>query len=159
MKIIGLLTVLILLSGCSLFRPAKKTEESSLYTERISRPQTERQLQRGELVLALYDSTESSREISQLRQVLDKQKIKLKIIRLSDRDGVSALVRSGRADLMAGAFTREEILSRHLLPVLSYTSPDGKKQFCLAVRHDDHILENLLNTADDPEKTEERKEP
>ena len=130
MKIIGLLTVLILLSGCFLFRPAGKNEACSIYTERISRPRTERQLQREELVLALHDSRESSREVSQLRQVLDKEKIKLKIIRLSDRDHLSSLVRSGRADVMAGAFTTKEIRSLHLLPVLSYNSSDGKKQFC-----------------------------
>ena len=159
MKIIGLLTVLILMSGCFLFRPAGKTHESSIYTERVSRPRTERQLQRKELVLALYDSTESSGDISRLRQVLDKEKIRLKVIRLSDRDRLSALVRSGRADVMAGSFTPKEIRSRHLLPVLSYKSPDGKNQFCFAVRHDDLMLEKLLGAAADPETTEERKKP
>ena len=159
MKIIGLLTVLILLSGCFLFSPAGKDGEDSTYTERISRPRTERQLQREELVLALHNSIESSGEVNRLRQVLDKEKIKLKIIVLPDRDLLSSLVRSGRADVMAGAFTREEICSLHLLPVLSYQSSDKKNQFCFAVRHDDHILETLLGAAADPETTEERKDP
>lgn len=159
MKIIGLLTVLILLSGCFLFRPTEKNEDSSTYTERISRPQTERQLQRRELVLALHDSTESSGAVNRLHQVLDKEKIRLKVIRLSDRDRLSALVRSGRADVMAGNFTEKEIRSLHLLPVLSYPSPDGKKQFCFAVRHDDQMLEKLLGAAADTETTEERKKP
>ena len=159
MKIIGLLTVLILLNGCFLFRPAGNNGENSLYTERISRPQTERQLQREELVLAVPDSSESSREIGLLRQVLEKEKIRLKVIRLSDRDRLSALVRSGRADVMAGAFTPKEIRSMHLLPVLSYKSSDGKNQFCFAVRHDDHILENLLGAAADSGKTAKREKP
>ena len=159
MRIFGLLTVLILLSGCFLFRPAGENGESSIYTERISRPQTARQFQRKELVLALHDSLESSREISQLRQVLDKEKIKLKVIRLSDRDRLSALVRSGRADVMAGAFSKKEIRSMHLLPVLSYKSSDGKKHFCFAVRHDDQMLETLLGAAAGSETTEEREKP
>ena len=64
MRIFGLLTVLILLSGCFLFRPAGKTHESSIYTERVSRPRTERQLQRKELVLALHDRIDSGGEIN-----------------------------------------------------------------------------------------------
>ena len=158
MRIFGLLTVLLLLNGCFLFRPAEKTDNGALYTERVSQPRTERQLERRELVLAIHDSIESSWEITQLRQVLDREKIRLKIILLSDRDGLSALVRSGRADVMAGTFTRKEIRSLHLLPVLPYTGSDGKSQYCFAVRHDDQLLENLLGTAASG-TTEERKQP
>ena len=157
MRIIGLLAVLILLNGCFLFRPAEKTDNGAMYTERVSQPRTERQLERRELVLAVHDSIESRREITQLRQVLDREKIRLKIILLSDRDGLSALVRSGRADVMAGTFTRKEIRSLHLLPVLPYTGSDGKSQYCFAVRHDDQLLGNLLGTASGT--TEERKQP
>ena len=71
MRIIGLLAVLLLLNGCFLFRPAEKTDNGVLYTERVSRPRTERQLERKELVLAVHDSIESSWEITQLRQVLE----------------------------------------------------------------------------------------
>jgi len=158
MRIIGLLAVLALLNGCFLFRPAEKTADGALYTERVSRPRTERQLEREELVLVLHDSIESSWEITQLRQVLDREKIRLKVIRLSDRDGLSPLVRSGRADVMAGTFTQKEIRSLHLLPVLPYTGSDGKSQYCFAVRHDDQLLETLLGTAASG-TTEERKQP
>lgn len=159
MRIIGLLAVLALLNGCFWFRPAEKTDNGVLYTERVSRPRTERQLERGELVLALHDSIESSWEITRLREVLDREKIRLKIILLSDRDGLSALVRSGRADVMAGTFTRKEIRSLHLLPVLPYTGSDGKSQYCFAVRHDDQLLENLLGTEAASGTTEERNQP
>ena len=64
MRIFGLLAVLILLNGCFLFRPAEKTDNGALYTERVSRPRTERQLERRELVLAVHDSIESSWEIT-----------------------------------------------------------------------------------------------
>ena len=158
MRIIGLLAVLLLLNGCFLFRPAEKTDNGILYTERVSQPRTERQLERRELVLAVHDSIESSWEITQLRQVLDREKIRLKIILLSDRDSLSALVRSGRADVMAGTFTQKEIRSFHLLPVLPYTGSDGKSQYCFAVRHDDQLLETLLGTAASG-TTEERKQP
>ena len=159
MRILGLLAVLFLLNGCFLFRPAEKTDDGALYTERVSQPRTERQLERKELVLALHDSIESSWEITQIRQVLDREKIRLKIIRLSDRDGLSALVRSGRVDVMAGTFTQKEIRSLHLLPVLPYTGSDGKSQYCFAVRHDDQLLENLLGTEAASGTTEERKQP
>jgi len=159
MRIFGLLAFLVLLNGCFLFRPEEKDNGSSLYTERVSRPRTERQLERRELVLAVHDSIESHWEIAQLRQVLDREKIRLKIILLSDRDGLSALVRSGRADVMAGTFTQQEIRSLHLLPVLPYTGSDGKSQYCFAVRHDDRILENLLGTDAASAKNEERNTP
>ena len=107
----------------------------------------------------MHDSIESSWEITQLRQVLDREKIRLKIILLSDRDALSALVRSGRADVMAGTFTPKEIRSLHLLPVLPYTGSDGKSQYCFAVRHDDQLLENLLGTEAASGTTEERKQP
>jgi len=158
MRIIGLLAVLLLLNGCFLFRPAEKTDNGALYTDRVSLPRTERQLERKELVLAVHDSIESSWEITQLRQVLEREKIRLKIILLTDRDGLSALVRSGRADVMAGTFTTKEIRSLHLLPVLPYTGSDGQSRYCFAVRHDDQLLESLLGTASSG-TTEERKQP
>lgn len=155
MRVVGLLLVLFLLNGCA-SRSAGVPETGFLYTERISRPQTERRLERRELVLALYESPESSGEISRLLSVLEKQQIRLKVLRFPDRDAMSAVVRSGRADLMAGAFSADEIRSLHLRPVLPYSGPDGQKQFCFAVRHDDHILENLLGAAEVSGKNEEK---
>ena len=158
MKMTVLLTALVLLNGCFGSRPAEEPEAGSLYTERLSRPRTERQLQRKELVLAVHDSIESSWEIGRLRPVLQKKQIKLKVIPVSDRDEMSFMVRSGRADLMAGAFSQKEVRSLHLRPVLPYTGSDGRSQFCFAVRHDDQILENLLGTAASGKK-QERKTP
>jgi len=155
MRRVGLLLVLILLNGC-ISRSAGTPETGSLYRERISRPQTERHLERRELVLALHENLESSWEISRLQAVLEKQQIRLKVLLFSDRDVLSALVRSGRADLMAGTFSADEIRSLHLLPVLPYTGSDGNNQFCFAVRHDDHILENLLGSAEGSGKNEEK---
>ena len=146
MGLLVLLPVFILLNGC-VSRSDGKPEAGSLYAERLGRPLTERRLECKELILALCESRESSLETSRLRTVLEKNRIKLKIIRISDRNALSAMVRSGRADLIAGAFSPEEIRSLHLLPVLPYTGMDGKSQFCLAVRYDDHILEKLLDAA------------
>ena len=155
MRWIGLLMLLFVLNGCT-SRSAGTPETGSLYTERISKPQTERRLERRELILALYENLESSWEISRLQPILKKRQIRLKILRFSDRDVLSSLVRSGRADLMAGTFSADEIRSLHLLPVLPYTGSDGKKQFFFAARHDDHILENLLGSAEGAEKKDER---
>ena len=156
MRVVGLLLVLFLLNGCT-SRPAGTPETGALYAERIRRPQTEQRLERRELVLALYESPESGGDIRRLQSVLEKQQIRLTVLRFSDRDALSAVVRSGRADLMAGTFSADEIRSLHLLPVLPYSGSDGKKQFCFAVRHDDHILEKLLGSAEVSGKNEENK--
>lgn len=155
MKIIfGLLTALVLLNGC-ISRSDGQPGSGSLYMERIGRPRTERQLEQKELVLALFESRNSSLEISQLRPILEKQQIRLKVLRFTDRDALSAAVRAGRADLMAGSFTVDEIRSLHLLPVLPYTGSDRNSQYCFAVRSGDHVLEKLLEPAASG-KTEER---
>lgn len=156
MKRAFLLPILFLLGGCWLGSPEKPLQESG-YEERVGIPRTNRQLERKVLVLVQFRTLECSEEIDLLKKVLDKEKIRVKIIRVPDRDALSAMVRSGRADLMAGAFTYAEISAFHLLPVLSYTGTDGKTQYCFAVRHNDLILEQLLGKAEPPAAREERK--
>ena len=151
-----LLLPLLFCAGCSWFRPDKKTDQDNCYAERISIPRTHGQLERKELVLALYETLESREETEALETILKKDKIRLKIIRIANRDKLPPMLRSGRADLIAGAFTPEEIRAFHLLPVLPYTGTDGKTQYCLAARYQDDILETMLGKVKPQEKTAEK---
>lgn len=148
--------LLIFLCGCLWHDPESAEVSDGLYAERIGAPRTERQLARKELVLVWVETPESKREIETLRSLLNQKKIHLKTIRIEQRTALSALVRSGRADLMAGAFTPEEVHALRLCPVLPYIGGDGRSQFCLAVRYQDEVLENLLSAA--PSGETDRKE-
>lgn len=139
-----LLLPLLFCAGCSGFRTEKKNDREHWYAERISVPRTHGQLERKELVLALYVTLESREETEALEAILKKDNIRLKVIRIADRDRLPPMVRSGRVDLIAGAFTPGEVRAFHLLPVLPYTGTDGKTQYCLAARYHDDILETML---------------
>ena len=147
-----LLLPLLLCAGCSRFRTEKKADRENWYAERITVPRTHGQLERKELVLALYATLESREETEALEAILKKDKIRLKIIRIADRDRLPPMVRAGRADLIAGAFTPAEIRAFHLLPVLPYTGTDGKTQYCLAARYQDDILETMLGKVPPPDE-------
>ena len=151
-----LLLPLLFCFGCFRFQPEKKTNQDNWYAERIGIPRTHGQLERKELVLALYETLESGLEKESLETILKKDKIRLKIIRIANRDMLPPIVRSGRADLIAGAFTPEEIRAFHLLPVLPYTGTDGTTQYCLAARYQDDILETMLGKVALPEKNTEK---
>ena len=148
----------VFLSGCFRHVPDNNADDGG-YADRIGVPRTERQLERKELVLALFETPESQREIAAVRSALEKEKIRLKIIRIAQKSALSALLRSGRVDLMAGGFTPEAVRSLHLLPVLSYTGSDGHSRLCLAVRHQDHILENLLGAVPPPDENSGENNP
>ena len=140
--------MMLLLSGCILGRqdPAAP-DDSGLYAERIVRPRTERQLEKKQLVLVVLDGPEADREIGLARTALASQQIELTAVRMRSRSALSGLVRSGRADLMAGAFTADEIRQLHLVPVLPYAGP-GRKSCCFAVRSGDFRLEELFGAAE-----------
>ena len=148
---IFLLLPLLFCAGCSWLRTEKKTDQENWYADRISVPRTHGQLERKELVLALYVTLESREETEALESLLKKDKIRLKIIRIADRDRLPPMVRSGRVDLIAGAFTPGEVRAFHLLPVLPYTGTDGKTQYCLAARYQDDILETMLGKVSQPD--------
>ena len=134
----------VFLSGCFRSGPESSADYDNWYAERIGIPRTERQLERKELVLALFETPESRQEIEAARSALEKERIRLKIIRIDRRPALSALLRAGQVDLIAGKFTPGEVRSLRLLPVLPLTGKDGRSRICLAVRYQDHILENLL---------------
>ena len=140
--------MMLLLSGCILGRqdPAAP-DDPELYAERIVSPRTERQLEKKQLVLVVLDGPEADREIGLARTALASQQIELSAVRVRSRSALSGLVRSGRADLMAGAFTADEIRQLHLVPVLPYAGP-GRKSCCFAVRFGDRRLEDLFGTAE-----------
>ena len=149
MKILFMACLMSLLTGCSWFYPVSREPAADPYAERIAVPRTDRQLADGELVLVTVDGPENQRELEAVRRVLQEKNIRLRVVKLTGRDALSAMVRSGRADLMAGSFTAEEIRSRHLLPVLPYPDKDGRLKYCFAVRRTDYILENLLGAVPD----------
>lgn len=147
-KALPLCLSVLLLGGCATGRPdPAASNDSDLYAERIVRPRTERQLEKKQLVLAVLDGPEADREIEVARKALEPQQIGLTAVRVNSRSALSGLVRSGRADLMAGAFTADEIRQLRLLPVLSYAGP-GRKTCCFAVRSADRKLEELLGAAE-----------
>ena len=156
MKILFMTCLMILLTGCSWFSSGAPESAADWYAERIAVPRTERQLAVGELVLVLAESPENQREIEIIQRVLQDKNIHLRVVTLARRDALPAMVRSGRADLMAGAFTPEEIRSLRLLPVLPYPGRDGRSRYCFAVRRSDYILENLLGAV--PDESSGRKE-
>jgi len=138
----------LLLSGCATVRPDTSAQnDSELYAARIAGPRTERQLEKKQLALAVFDGPEAEREIELARNALASQKIGLTVFRLKSRSALSGLVRSGRADLMAGAFTADEIRQLRLLPVLPYAG-SGRQSCCFAVRSADRRLEDLLGAAE-----------
>ena len=151
-----LLLPLLFCFGCLRLQPDKKTDQDNFYAERIGIPRTHGQLERKELVLALFETLESGLETESLENVLKKDKIRLKIIRIASRDKLPPMLRSGRADLIAGAFTPEEVRAFQLLPVLPYTGTDGKTQYCLAARYQDDILETMLGKVSPRDKTAEK---
>ena len=156
MRWILILILPFFLSGCFRSGPENEADYDELYADRISIPRTERQLERKELILALFETPESGREIEAVRSALEKEQIRLKIIRIARRSSLSALLRSGRVDLIAGKFTPDEVRSLRLLPAMPYTGKDGRSRFCLAVRYQDHILENMLGAVPSGEKTGEK---
>ena len=135
---------LIFLSGCLWHAPVDPVDPDLLYEDRLAHPRTERRLSHKELVLAVAEGPESGREIALAEAALKTKGFQLKVIRVSGREALSAMVRACRADLMAGAFTSSEIRSMRLLPVLPYAGADGRSRYCFAVRRSDHILENML---------------
>ena len=151
--------IFLLLPGCSLFRsePVSASPDGD-YVERVVLPRTEQQLERKELVLALWTGPENKVETAAAGAALEKEKIRLKIIGISRREVLSSMLRAGRADLIAGAFTPEEIRTLNLLPVLAYSGTDGKSRYCFAVRRGDFMLENLLGPVSADEAPDERKE-
>lgn len=147
-KALPLCLSVLLLSGCIAGRQAPAApDDSDLYAERIARPRTERQLEKKQLVLAVLDGPGADREIELARKALASQRIELSAVRVRSRSALSGLVRSGRADLMAGAFTADEIRQLRLLPVLPYAGA-GRKPCCFAVRSGDRQLEELLGAAE-----------
>ena len=138
------LLALLFPAGCLLFPAGTAPSPDGGYVERVAQPRTERQLERGELVLALWAGPENKIETAAARTALQNGKVRLKIVAVSQREALSPMLRSGRADLIAGAFTPEEIQNLHLLPVLSYSGSDGHTRYCFAVRRGDSTLENLL---------------
>ncbi|MBO4649280.1 MAG: hypothetical protein J5806_14115 [Lentisphaeria bacterium] len=146
-KALPLGLMVLLLGGCFTDRPDPAPDDPELYAERIVRPRTERQLEKKQLVLVVLDGPEADREIGLARTALASQQIELTAVRVRSRSALSGLVRSGRADLMAGAFTADEIRQLHLVPVLPYAGP-GRKSCCFAVRFGDRRLEELFDTAE-----------
>jgi|GEM_PF-3154209 len=149
---------LFLPAGCALFSSKPPPSPDGDYVERVAQPRTEEQLKRKELVLALWDGPEKSKETAAVRAALQAEPVRLKIVTVSRRETLSPMLRSGRADLIAGAFTQEEIRNLYLLPVLVYSGTDGRSSYCFAVRRGDHILEGMLGPVSDAEKTSDKKE-
>ena len=153
-----LLLPLILLSGCLLRHAEPDYRPGDEYAERVVVPRTERQLKRGELVLALFSGPDRDAVSAAVWSVLEKKDIGLKIIPLSRREALSPMLRAGRVDLIAGGYTPEEVRTLHLTPVLPYTGADGQSRYCCAVRYGDHILVELLGAVPADDSAAERKE-
>lgn len=136
--------VLILCCSCSLFRSADEVEAQSdllvssrLYQERIVSRSEKRIFEEKRLVLVCVKDLPVPL-IESLQNVLKNESIRLEILYSSDFTHFPALLRSGRADLMAGNFTEKQIQSFHLMPLLPYEG------FCFAVREKDKRLYDLL---------------
>ena len=88
-----LLLPLILLSGC-LSRHAKTDlRPGEEYAERVVVPRAERQLERRELVLALFSGPDRQAASAAVWSMLEKKNIGLKIIPLTRRDALSPMLR------------------------------------------------------------------
>ena len=155
-----LLLPLILLCGC--FLTGKNVPESDLYRERVAAPRTERQLAKKEIVLALFPGPQTERELAKARETAEKHQLKLIVIRLSSREALPPMLRAGRADLIAGGFTPDEIRRLRLEPV-GGSSIDGLTH-CFGARRDDRELaelfgpeQTILPSDEMPETAKERK--
>ena len=152
-------SLVLFLNGCMLFSsPSAPAAPDGDYVERLALPRTEQQLARGELVVALWAGPENQAETAAVRNALQKGSIRLKIISVSRREALSPMLRAGRADLIAGAFTPDEVRDLHLLPLLPYTGTDRMTGYCFAARRGDHLLENLLGPATGTEGSAGEKE-
>lgn len=152
-------SLLLVLNGCMLFpSPSDPAAPDGDYVERLALPRTEQQLARGELVVALWIGPENQAETVAVRNALKKESIRLKIITVSGRESLSRMLRAARADLIAGAFTPDEVRDLHLLPLLPYTGADGRSSYCFAARRGDHLLENLLGPMTETGKNAGEKE-
>ena len=157
MKRFLLIFPLILLSGCLLKPAGPDPAADREYENRVSRPRTERQLERRELVLAVFAGPDRQAASTAVWSVLEKENIGLKIIPLTRRESLSPMLRAGRVDLIAGGYTPEEVRALHLTPVLPYTGPDGRR-YCCAVRFGDRMLEEILGAVPAGDSAAERKE-
>ena len=153
-----LLLPLVLLSGCFTNRSEPDPRPGDEYAERVVVPRTERQLERRELVLAVFSGPDRAAASAAVWSVLEKKNIGLKILPLTRRAALSPMLRAGRVDLIAGGYTPEEVRALHLTPVLPYTGADGQSRYCFAVRYGDHILVELLGAVPADDFAAERKE-
>lgn len=138
-----LLLPLVLLCGC--FLTGNNAPEPDLYRERVAAPRTERQLAKKEIVLALFPGPQTEQELAKARETAEKHQQKLTVIRLSSREALPPMLRAGRADLIAGGFTPDEIRRLRLEPV-GGSSIDGLT-YCFGARRDDRVIAELFGPA------------
>lgn len=144
--------LILLLSSC---RTPLSEPEQNLYAEQVSKPRLDGQLARGELVLGLAQSPDAEKESKTAADILARHDLKLKVL-YADRSELPPLLRSGKVDLIAGAFSEEEILRLHLVPVFPGSDRENpKKHYVFAVRRGNPQLEKILNA---PPTTTEKKE-
>lgn len=141
MRTLPILPLLLLTMLCACVRETAAVPETDpLYRERVAAPRLKNQLEKRELVLAQVDSDAADEEVKQLRTVLEKENLRLKVFRVSRREKLPALLRGGHADVIAGKFTPSEIRRFQLSPVLPY----AENHCCFAVRNSDDLLKNIL---------------
>ena len=141
-----LLLPLLLLCGCFL-TGTKDPESVDPYRARVAVPRTERQLAKKEIVLALLEGPQMESELAKASEIAEKNQLKLIVIRLSKREALPPMLRAGRADLIAGAFTPDEIRQLRLEPA-GGSSKDGRT-YCFGVRRDDRELAELFGPVTD----------
>ena len=144
-----LILPLLLLCGCFLIPSGSDSEspDADLYRERIAAPRTERQLAKKEIVLALFEGPQTEQELSKAREAAEKHQLKLTVIRLSSREALPPMLRSGRADLIAASFTPDEIRRIRLKPAGGWMK--DTVPYCFGARRDDGELAGLFGPAPD----------
>lgn len=141
MRTLPILPLLLLTMLCACVRETAAVPETDpLYRERVAAPRFRNQMQKRELVLALAESDSAAENGKQLRALLEKENLHLRIIRTPRRKNLPALLRTGHADVIAGNFSPEEIRRFQLSPVLPYADC----RYCFAVRNSDEQLKNIL---------------
>ncbi|MBO7146515.1 MAG: hypothetical protein J6W81_02050 [Lentisphaeria bacterium] len=87
-----------------------------------------------EIAAAIFSGSKNSGEIAVLNQFAQQNDLKIKIRFIPVRNDLPALLRSGRYDVIAGKFTKEELLRWHLIPGFAYSLPNETKQFFLGMK-------------------------